>query len=42
MLCPRCGHLLENYVMLEGGWCPRCEEWWPADITDKYDEEAES
>jgi len=29
--CPKCGEKLENYSSVEGGWCPKCEEWFPQD-----------
>jgi len=32
MICPRCGEGLENYSDQEGGWCPSCGEWYPADL----------
>jgi len=42
MFCPRCGELLEDFSEIEGGWCPRCEEWFPPDlIRDALKEEAE-
>ena len=42
MFCPYCGELLESFSELEGGWCPRCEEWFPPDlIRDALKEEAE-
>jgi len=42
MFCPYCGELLEDLSATEGGWCPRCEEWFPPDlIRDALKEEAE-
>ena len=38
MSCPECGGPLDDYTELEGGWCPNCEEWWPADIVREEDE----
>jgi len=32
--CPRCGEELENYSRVEGGWCPNCQEWFPADLVE--------
>jgi predicted amidophosphoribosyltransferase len=37
--CPRCGSELENYTDLEGGWCPRCQEWFPSDVVRESMEE---
>jgi hypothetical protein len=39
--CPRCGHKLENYTLVEGGWCPKCREWFPADVVKESMEENE-
>ena len=39
MSCPTCGHELQDYSTLEGGWCPICEEWFPADIVEERMEE---
>ena len=39
--CPKCGGCLESYSQCEGGWCPSCEEWWPADIVEDWMEESE-
>jgi uncharacterized protein YbaR (Trm112 family) len=39
MSCPRCGKALELWSELEGGWCPKCKEWYPADIVDDWEEE---
>lgn len=39
--CPKCGDPLENYSHLEGGWCPKCEEWWPPDIVEDFMEDNE-
>jgi hypothetical protein len=41
MWCPYCIKVeLEDYSELEGGWCPVCEQWFPADICrDALDEE---
>jgi len=39
--CHRCGTVLENYSREEGGWCPKCEEWYPYDIIRMYIDEAE-
>jgi len=30
--CPKCGVGLQNFNWNEGGWCPACEEWYPADL----------
>lgn len=37
--CPKCGTELENYSNCEGGWCPKCEEWWPSDSIREWEEE---
>jgi hypothetical protein len=34
--CPQCATVLENYSRCEGGWCPKCEEWWPSDIVEEH------
>jgi len=34
MSCPYCGHELENYTNQEGGYCPKCETWFPADVVE--------
>ena len=39
--CPKCGGHLESYSRCEGGWCPKCEEWWPADIVEEWMEDNE-
>jgi len=39
MSCPACGSELEDYSDVEGGWCPQCKEWCPADITKERLEE---
>ena len=36
MSCPKCTSELENYSSCEGGWCPKCEEWFPADIVEEW------
>jgi uncharacterized protein YbaR (Trm112 family) len=41
MSCPKCITPLENYTKQEGGWCPKCEEWYPADIIREWLEENE-
>lgn len=41
MICHRCGTELENYSIVEGGWCPECEEWFPSDIVEERLEENE-
>ncbi|MHA1263171.1 MAG: hypothetical protein ACTSSA_13990 [Candidatus Freyarchaeota archaeon] len=41
MNCPRCGEELENYSDIEGGWCPKCKEWYPPDIIREHMEENE-
>lgn len=32
MSCPKCAQELEDYSNQEGGWCPKCEEWFPEDL----------
>jgi len=39
MSCPKCGEALEDYSNQEGGWCPKCEEWYPPDIVRERMEE---
>jgi len=40
MNCPKCGEELENWDSHEGGWCPKCEEWYPPDIVyERLEEE---
>jgi len=39
--CPKCGEPLEDYDSHEGGWCPRCGEWFPPDIVRERMEEEE-
>jgi hypothetical protein len=29
--CPRCGDILDYFDFHEGGWCSKCQVWWPAD-----------
>lgn len=36
MICPKCLTELEDYSSLEGGWCPKCEEWWSADLVEDW------
>jgi len=38
-ICPDCGGALENYDAQEGGWCPKCEEWWTPDIIEDFIDE---
>jgi len=40
-ICPKCSSELEDYSDLEGGWCPKCEEWFPEDIIREWMEENE-
>jgi uncharacterized protein YbaR (Trm112 family) len=39
--CPRCNTPLENYSRLEGGYCPKCADWFPEDLIRQADEENE-
>ena len=39
MNCPSCSTFLEDYSHSEGGWCPKCEDWWPDDIIQERMEE---
>jgi hypothetical protein len=39
--CPKCGKPLSAYSHQEGGWCEDCQEWWPADIVEEWEEENE-
>jgi len=32
MSCPICSTELENFNHQEGGWCNKCETWFPLDI----------
>ena len=32
MYCPNCETILENFSHEEGGWCPKCKEWFPFDL----------
>lgn len=41
MSCPKCVTPLESYTTQEGGWCPKCEEWWPEDRVEEWLEENE-
>jgi len=41
MICPRCLTALENYSNEEGGWCPKCEDWFPSDIIEEFINENE-
>jgi len=41
MLCPRCGTKLENWTATEGGYCPKCGQWWSPDIIREWIEEDE-
>ena len=36
MSCPSCAEPLEDYTEQEGGWCPRCKEWFPADVVTEW------
>jgi predicted amidophosphoribosyltransferase len=36
MLCPQCGSPLEDYNNQEGGWCPKCKEWFSPDIAEDF------
>jgi hypothetical protein len=39
MFCPSCGAVLENFTVEEGGWCPKCQEWYSGDIVMERMEE---
>jgi len=36
MTCPKCLTELENWSNVDGGWCPKCEEWWSPDIVYEW------
>ncbi len=37
MICPKCGGPTEDDP--DGGWCPKCQEYYPPDILDDVIEE---
>jgi len=41
MSCPECLVELEGYSVTEGGWCPKCEEWYPSDVVEEWLQENE-
>jgi len=40
-MCPDCLTILENFNNQEGGYCPKCDIWWPPDIIREFIEENE-
>jgi len=38
MSCPHCGTQLENFNRQEGGWCSKCNAWFPIDLILEMEE----
>lgn len=38
-ICPKHGIELESFDWQEGGYCPKCDSWWPQDLVRDFLEE---
>lgn len=38
-ICPKHGEELENFDWQEGGYCSKCDSWWPPDLVKDFLEE---
>ena len=38
-ICPTCATALEDFDWIEGGYCPKCEDWCPPDLVRDFLEE---